>query len=155
MLDLHYLQSQSLFGGIDDERLKHIMGMLEEARYAKGQDIVREGEDGSKLYFIYRGAVEVLKAASREQDAALKRIAVLQTGDTFGEMEMIDIQPRSATVRALEETVTLTLSYKDLYALSTWNLETFTLIVLNLARDMSRRLRRMDEIVAQYLQKNA
>jgi CRP-like cAMP-binding protein len=71
-------------------------------------------------------------------------IADLQVGDTFGEMELIDVQPCVATVTALSDVSVLTLSNVDLYALRKRDLKAFTLMMMNLARDISRRLRAMD-----------
>jgi CRP-like cAMP-binding protein len=78
----------------------------------------------------------------------VQRIATLKVGDTFGEMELIDVQPSIATVRTLEPTNILTLSNMDLYRISKMNLKAYTMIILNLARAISRRLRRMDALVA-------
>ena len=73
-------------------------------------------------------------------------------GDTFGEMELIDIQPCAATVRATEDSVVLTLSNTDFHKISKMDLKSFTLIVMNLAREISRRLRRMDALLAKSIQ---
>jgi CRP/FNR family cyclic AMP-dependent transcriptional regulator len=78
----------------------------------------------------------------------VQRIATLEVGDTFGEMELLDVQPCIATVRTLEPTSVLTLSNMNLYRISKMNLKTYTMIILNLARAISRRLRRMDALVA-------
>ena len=107
MIRVEYLQSHALFGGVANTDLEAIIPLLKEERYATGDDVVREGDEGSCMYFIRRGSVEVLKNAG---DANRKRrLAVLNEGDTFGEMELIDVQNRSASVRALEELTVLTL----------------------------------------------
>ena len=59
-------------------------------------------------------------------------------------MELIDIQPRSATVKALEDVETVSLSNSDLLKLSQEDLETFSIIVVNIARIISRKLRKTD-----------
>ena len=66
-------------------------------------------------------------------------------------MELIDVQPSVATVRAREETITLILTNGDLYLLEKSSLQTFTMIIMNLAREISRRLRTMDAIAAHTL----
>jgi CRP-like cAMP-binding protein len=63
-------------------------------------------------------------------------------------MELIDIQPSEATVRAREDTITLVLTNQNLYRLEKASPKTFTMIIMNLARDISRRLRVMDAIAA-------
>lgn len=147
-VSLRLLKSHALFGGVADTDLRKIRSLLNEKRFSKGKKIICEGEPGACLYFISRGSVEVLKRTSPARHAKLKRIAALRKGDTFGEMELIDAQASVATVRALQDTVTLTLSSKDLYQIAKWNLKAFTLILMNLAREISRRLRRMDALVA-------
>ena len=69
-------------------------------------------------------------------------------------MELIDIQPRAATVKAIKKTQVLTLSRKDLYSISKWDLQTFTFIIMNLAREVSRRLRKMDDNFAEFIENN-
>ena len=69
-------------------------------------------------------------------------------GDVFGEMELIDVQPCAASVRALKHTKALTLSNKGLYQISQYDLKVFSLMIMNLARDISRRLRKADDIIA-------
>lgn len=72
----------------------------------------------------------------------------MQAGDTFGEMELIDIQPCAATVRADKKTSVVTFTNADLYTLSKWNLKTYAMIIMNLAREISRRLRAANEALS-------
>ena len=65
-------------------------------------------------------------------------------------MALIDIQPRSASVRAVEDSVFFCLSNRAFRSLMDWKLKTYTLIILNLAREISRRLRRADALVAEF-----
>lgn len=151
MVSLKFLREHALFGGIMDKDLRKIRDLFQEGHFLKGETIINEGESGDRLYFIKSGSVEILKKVSAPAGEVEEKIAVLGKGDTFGEMEIIDIQPRVATVKALTSAITLSLSNKDLYVISKWNLETFTLIIMNLAREISRRLRRMDALVASSL----
>jgi CRP-like cAMP-binding protein len=76
---------------------------------------------------------------------------VLGPGDWFGEMSIVDIQPRSATVRALAPARLLRITASDLDALYRHDLKSYALIVLNLARELSRRLRVTDGILADFV----
>lgn len=69
------------------------------ALYPKGAVVVREGETGNALYVIQSGAVEV----SRETRAGRVVIALLERGDFFGEMALVDDELRSATVTAIAD----------------------------------------------------
>ena len=151
MVSLNLLRKHALFGCVKDDDLKKIRELFKVEQFSKGKNIIQEGEPGDRLYFIHNGSVEILKDVSSSQGSVKERIAVLKKGDTFGEMELIDIQPRVATVRTLKKTKTLSLSNKDLYAISLWDMETFSIIIMNLAREISRRLRKMDALVASSL----
>jgi CRP-like cAMP-binding protein len=143
-----FLQSHCLFGGLSEEDLKMIRPFLKEWSYDGREVIVEEGGQGDSVYFICEGSVEVLKKVKLSKGIVVQRIATLGVGDTFGEMELLDVQPCIATVRTLEPTHLLALSNMDLYRISKLNLKTYTMIILNLARAISRRLRRMDALVA-------
>jgi CRP-like cAMP-binding protein len=78
------------------------------------------------------------------------RVAILGPNDCFGEMSMIDMQARSATVRAIAPSRLLKLTSENMDALYRSDLKSYTLIVLNIARDLSRRLRVTDGILAEF-----
>ena len=140
-LDKSFLQNHALFGGFSDRDLAVVIPLLAEETFADGENIVSEGEMGDRLYFIKNGRVEVLKRLGNEN----RLITTLESGDSFGEMELIDIQARSATVRATEPVVALTLRNMDMFRLYKENLDVFARLLLNVAREISRRLRKMDE----------
>ena len=148
MIGNKFLQSHCLFGGLSEDDLKLIKPLLKEYHYEKQEIIVEEGGQGDRVYFICEGSVEILKKVKLSNGIVVQRIATLGVGDTFGEMELLDVQPSIATVRTLEPTYVLTLSNMDLYRISKLNLKAYTMIILNLARAISRRLRRMDALVA-------
>ncbi len=145
LVGFEFLKSHPLFGGITDRQLESIRKFLKEEQFAKGECILREGDLGDRLYFIEKGSVEILKKDPSSEQAEAKRIATLGAGDTFGEMALIDMEPRCATVRALEKTVALNLTCKDLYEISKSDLQAFTMLIMNLAREIGRRLREMDD----------
>ncbi|MEW5817159.1 MAG: cyclic nucleotide-binding domain-containing protein [Spirochaetota bacterium] len=152
MIEKSFLKKYPLFGGLTDTDLEIIVPLLNSERYSRGDIILKEKELNNKVYFIVKGAVEILKQGkSRGETASFERIALLHEGDTFGEMEFIDIQSCAATVRAIKTTEVVTLSNMDLYKIETKNLKTFTLLIMNLARELSRRLRKMDALAASSL----
>jgi CRP/FNR family transcriptional regulator, cyclic AMP receptor protein len=140
MIDIHALQKYSLFGGLLPEEIAEIRPLLGAERYGAGEAILTEGKPNAKVHFILQGKVEV------EKKGAI--LASLEEGDTFGEMEFLDVMPAAATVRALEPTELSTLTNRTLHEIFKKNPSAYALMVMNLARDLSRRLRRMDEIVA-------
>lgn len=150
-----FLQQQPLFGGVDNQAMGSIMPLLREASFAAGELIVREGDQGDSLFVICSGSAEVLKSAPGTEAVFGKRIAILKVGDVFGEMELIDMQNRSATVRALEPVSALALSSADLFRIYEADLPTFALLVLNLARELSRRLRSIDDLAVNWMAHDA
>jgi len=146
METVRFLQDQPLFGGVGDSAMQAIMRLMRPQEFSTGEVIVREDEDGDSLFVICSGTVEVLKACPTTADPLGKRIAVLQVGDVFGEMELIDMQRRSASIRALRQVLVLPLDNGSLFHLYESDLPTFTLIVMNLARELSRRLRCIDDL---------
>lgn len=146
MVDLSSLHSHSLFGGITEDQISSIRHFFVMEEFGEGVFIEREGEPGDRIYFIIEGEVEILKKIEKTDN--LKRIFQFSEGDVFGEMELIDVQPCAASVRTLKPTKTLTLSNKGFYQICKYDLKIFSLMILNLARDISRRLRKADEIIA-------
>lgn len=147
MVNVEFLQSHALFGGISEADIKAIQILLQEEHFPKGKFLAKEGEQGDRLYFICEGSVEVLKTVHSSAGVEQVSLAVFGKGDTIGEMELIDIQARSASVRALEDVLALSLSNQTMYQIYKSHRDAFTMLVLNIAREISRRLRRMDALV--------
>jgi len=129
-----------MFGGLSEEELNLVRPLLVEHTYLQDQTLLNQGEPNSTVYFIVSGEVSVVKNN--------RLLTTLTVGDSFGEMELIDIQPCAASVITLSEVNAVTLSNRDLYKLSQNHLMVFTIIIMNLARDISRRLRKTDDLLA-------
>ena len=141
MIEASDLKDYSLFGGLLPDEIEAIRPLMGSAAYAAGEAIMREGEPNDRIHFILEGKVEVVKGGVV--------LAALGEGDTFGEMEFLDVMPAAATIRAIAPSTVATISNRALHELSKASMRAFAMVVMNLARDLSRRLRRMDDIVAQ------
>lgn len=139
------LRRYSLFGGLDDHDLARIAPRLVRQRFPPGQALINEGERGRTIFLVLTGRVEVTRLG---EDGHAVRVAELGAGATVGEMELIDLNPRSASVVALEEVEALVLDRAELLALSREHISAFAIMVMNLARDLSRRLRLADAELA-------
>lgn len=146
-LDFGQLKRCSLFGGVTEQAFEAIRPHIQHMHFEQGDRIVTEGEVNDRIYFIEIGSVEVLKRLRRGNERTERKLTTMSVGDTFGEMELIDIQPCAASVRALEPTETLSLSNRDLYKVSKTDMKTYALLVMNLAREISRRLRQADDMI--------
>ena len=139
------LRNIGLFGALSDDVLVFLAGMLTVVSPDAGETIFREGDEASEMFVVLAGEMEVLKKSRAAVDA---RVAVLGPGDWFGEMSIVDIQPRSATVRGLAPGRLIRITAADLDALYRHDVRSYAIIVLNLARELSRRLRVADGILA-------
>lgn len=142
---VEHLRGIGLFGALSDDTLEFLISTLPILNVPAGEPIFREGELASEMFIVLSGEVEVLKKSKRGNEV---RVAMLGAGDWFGEMSILDIQPRSATVIAIAPTKLLRLTSESLDALYRRDLKGYSLIVLNVAREMSRRLRVADGILA-------
>lgn len=149
----NFLKNYPLFGGLTETQIKKIIPFLKKEIYKKDQIILKEGEDNSKIYFIVKGKVEIFKSIKKNGKAVKEILAILKKGDNFGEMELIEIKKVIASVKALEDTEVLTFTNRELLKLEKIDLSLFSMLILNLARELSRRLEKMDDVYAQLLLK--
>lgn len=133
-----------VFGGLKAAALQRLIAGSQVVEMPSGGVFVREGDLGDKVYVLEEGRVEVLKTVGN-QERLLKELG---PGDCFGEMALLDISPRSATVRALETCRALEVPASTLYQLYEQDLEQFSLLSLNMAREVSRRLRETERLLA-------
>jgi ATP-binding cassette, subfamily B, bacterial len=101
------LRAVPLFAHVPEAHLAAIAERFVTERVAEGQFVVREGDEGDRFYIVVRGAVEVLKS---EPDGDQRQLAILDDGDYFGEMALLDDVPRTASVRARVPSVLLGLA---------------------------------------------
>lgn len=139
------LRNIGLFGALPDTALEHLAAHLDILDVDPGTYIFREGDHGNCMYVVLQGDVEVLKKSKSGTDT---RVAVLGPGDWFGEMAVIDVQARSASVMTASPGRLIKISAPDLDRLYRFDVKSYSLIVLNVAREMSRRLRVADGILA-------
>jgi CRP-like cAMP-binding protein len=113
--------------------------------FAPGTWIVQEGEEGHSFFILVEGHVEIVKHADTPRAVML---AVLHQGTFFGEMCVIEPRARMASVHALTPVRAIEIKAATLHHLSKQMPDQYTIILLNLARDLVRRLRDIDEIFA-------
>jgi CRP-like cAMP-binding protein len=131
-----FLSRVPIFENCTTAEIASIASVAQEHTYVPGQIIVTQGTPGQAFYLITNGRVAI------ERDGAV--LGAFATGDFFGDMSLLDSAPRSATIRAIEETRCLMLSSWDFKAL----LENTPSIAIRLLEVLSRRLRVADERLA-------
>ena len=146
-LDLKaFLGATPFFGGLSDASLDLLVSMLVERRFDAGAAVVAEGEPGRSMFIVRSGEVVVSKCV--ESGRAI-RIATLQPGDFFGEMTLIEMQNRSATVVAESPTVLYELAARQLYTYYKSDIHAYVMVMQNINRELCRRLRRADDRIAE------
>ena len=140
MVDPRTLQKYSLFGGLLEEQIRSILSLMEQENYDPDTEIIIEGKPNDKIYFVIEGEVSVTK-----KGVVLSRFG---EGEAFGEMEVLDVMPSIATIKSLSPVTVMSISNKALREIYKTDIKAFSLILMNLARDLSRRLRKMDEKAA-------
>jgi CRP/FNR family transcriptional regulator, cyclic AMP receptor protein len=143
------LRDIGLFGGLDEGTLSLLAEELPVEKVPVATKVVAEGDPAREMFVVVSGELEVLKKSPSGGEV---RVAMLGPGDWFGEMSIVDVQPRSATVRSLAPSVVLRMSAEHVdKLLYRRDLKAYSLLVMNIARELSRRLRVMDGILSQFV----
>lgn len=128
-----FLNRVPIFANCSTDEIAAVASVAQESFFQPGQIIVTQGTPGQAFYMIIAGRVEILRDGVS--------LGAFGPGDFFGEMSLLDSAPRSATIRALDQTSCLMLSSWDFKAV----LERHPSIAIKLLEVLSRRLRVADE----------
>lgn len=136
------LSNMPIFGGVSDKLLQYLLDHCPRKKLSKGKYFFHENEAAKTMYVLQYGQVRVEK---HWHDQVIV-MGTLEKGDCFGEMALIDLYPRSASVVALEESEALEIEPALLATIYEQDQQAFTLIYMNMAREISRRLRKADQL---------
>ena len=115
MTTADFLRSIDMFSELDDELLEPIVDQSETLDLQRGDVLFQSGDDSSDLYIVTRGRIAI---GNRSFDGRESLVALMESGDLFGEMPLFSNDGRSAEARALEESAVVVIPYqpvKDLY----------------------------------------
>ena len=145
MTSLESLKGIQLFSGLNGEELAAVTTLCQEKKLQPGDVITRQGDPSSELFIITSGLVEV----SVSGVGAVERVVVnLGTGQSIGEMTLVDEGTRSATVRATSQpTVVQVIRKQDFDRLCRENTRIGFIVMRNIAADLSFRLRHQNLLV--------
>jgi CRP/FNR family transcriptional regulator, cyclic AMP receptor protein len=107
--------------------------------FKAGDTIITEGDEGDTAFFIVNGSVEVIVG----RGGAGRTVGMLQTGEVFGEMCLIEPGPRSATIRATTDVECLAASYEEFIAA----IEENPARAVGFMKTLVRRLRLMNDLI--------
>jgi CRP/FNR family transcriptional regulator, cyclic AMP receptor protein len=132
-----FLRTVPISSKLDEEELARFAELTREKNYPKGSVIVFEDDPGDSLFVVRQGRVKVVLIGEDGREVIL---GVLGVGEHFGELSLIDDQPRSAHVIAMEETNLLVLRRDDFRR----RVESNPAVAWALLTELARRLRRAD-----------
>jgi CRP-like cAMP-binding protein len=141
MKKIELLQSVALFWDLSKEELGYISEKMIARHYESGNYIFLEDSEGEQCFFVVQGSVKVTRLSKDGREVIL---AMLNEGEFFGEMALLDGESRSANVIALEETEVLTLNREDFLVV----LHDYPQIAIQLLKEMAHRLRKSDRHIA-------
>jgi len=108
-----FLLETPMFEKLDPAEIKQLVHIIEVREFRAGEVLFKEGDPGDAWYALYRGKVDVIK----DVGAGEKEIYPLDAGACFGEIAILDGQPRSATIKAIEDSIALRISREAFEAL--------------------------------------
>ena len=134
------------FEGLTGEDCAVVAALLVRRPYRAGEVVIKEGNQDRSLFMIAKGtaSVKIDVAGTRS-----KRLATFSPGTVFGEVALLDKQPRSASVTADEELVCYELSEDGFQSLTSRHPRIAIHLLMNIGAELSRRLRRSTATVSQ------
>ena len=140
---LELLAEMPAFGGMNAATLELVARLAEPVEVSAGEHFFREGDETQIMYVLQTGQVEIYKT----WQSSSKVLRRMKAGDCFGEMALIDLFPRSASALAVESSKALKITPPILHEIYQQDLEQFAMLQMNMGRELSRRLRRVDELL--------
>ncbi len=148
---LKLLGAMPVFGGLSADALVLLTELARPITVAAGEHFFHEGDESQVMYVLESGRVEIYKTWQSVSTV----LRVMKAGDCFGEMALIDLFPRSASAVALETSKALQITPEILHELYSQDPEQYTLLQMNIGRELSRRLRRIDDLLFRALMGDA
>ena len=140
--DLAFFREITIFHGLHNRQLRRVLQAMQKRKYFAGEIVFQEGQAGKAVFVIRSGGVELSRRGSADKEKVLARLG---PGQMFGEMALLENQPRTATARVAED--------GELYLLYTSTLEALlrrdpaigVVIMKNIASVLSALLRKSNE----------
>jgi CRP-like cAMP-binding protein len=143
-----FLRSVPVLSGLEGRSLESVTAGLQSHAFPAGVVIFSEGELGRTMFILAKGEVEVRRETSSGTEVSIVRLG---PGECFGEMALVELQPRSASVVATRPTLCYSLNNLELYRLFHRDNYAFTIVLQNICRLLSRRLRKADGRISEFL----
>lgn len=138
---IELLTSMAIFGGIRADTLEFLLGFCPVLSVPAKQYFFKENDEGDSMFVLEEGEAAVLKMWQGNEHL----LHTMKSGDCFGEMAVMDLGARSASVRALEDCTAIQISAASLYKIYGHDLKQFLMFQMNMGREVCRRLRETDQ----------
>jgi CRP-like cAMP-binding protein len=149
-LPLEMLKNVTVFAGIQEEKLVKLCANCKLISVSKGSKVISEGTISSEIYIIVKGRFKIYLNNEGENIELLE----LHPGHCIGEASVIGVQSHSASVIAEEDSELMELGRKTLMDMAENDKDLFALIILNIARELARRLYNTDHLLLKYARKH-
>jgi cAMP-binding proteins - catabolite gene activator and regulatory subunit of cAMP-dependent protein kinases len=130
------------FSGLSARELKEVAAIVHKREYRAGEPVFAQGDPGLGMYIIQEGEVSISISGKEDGD---RELAVLNDGDFFGELALIDESPRSANARCKTDCILIGFFRPDLFELIEKKNQLGIKIIFKLAEIVSQRLRTTDK----------
>jgi CRP/FNR family transcriptional regulator, cyclic AMP receptor protein len=141
MEKIEILKQMVLFHDLDSLELIQLSKLVTHKKYEKDEMVLAEGEIGDSLFVVKRGQFRAFVV----RDGVEQHIANFNLGDSFGEMSLIDKQPRSASISALTEGELLEFTKESFENILGYSTKLQIKLLQNLVNDVSLKLRRTND----------
>jgi len=137
------LRACPLFYELYEKEIEKIVSHCQVIPFEVGEKIIKDGDEGNEIYVVLDGQAVVQKKTA----TGIIKIQPLNPGDVFGEMVLIDQKLRTADIVAEKFSYILEIKYEDIFSLYKKEPKIFGLMILNLARLISQRLKASNDII--------
>ena len=150
MTDRDWLKKISLFQDLDEKEIKQVLKLAVPETVPAGSVIIQEGDAGDSMYILCQGEVEITKRLGLvlDEETPNERIIIrlkAEEGVCFGEMSLLENEPRSATVTALTDCFLMEMGREDFLNLIKHDSDMGCKILLRLAQMLSKYLRKTNQ----------
>ncbi len=139
------LSQISVWGGLTEEQRAQIYRRLEVGTFEKGEHVFEKGDQPSHIYILKSGRIEI---TTSDRDVSVRKETV-ETGGCFGVIALMAVQTYTGTAVAAEDTEVMVLSRPALLGLYHEDIKLFALLMMNIAREIARKLTATDETLLQ------
>jgi CRP/FNR family transcriptional regulator, cyclic AMP receptor protein len=141
MEKIEILKQMVLFHDLDSLELIQLSKLVSHKKFEEGEMVLAEGELGDSLFVVKKGQFRAFVV----RDGVEQDIAKFNLGDSFGEMSLIDKQPRSASISAITEGELLEFTKESFESILGYSQKLQIKLLQNLVNDISLKLRRTND----------